>query len=562
MPENPNLIRDDTPGAAGAGGDSNAAATSIEEEVLEIADIQGNILAGFNKDFQEFLFLRINDRDITKFWLSQITPSIASVAEVLPFNRMFSALRARRGTDPAGIVATWINIAFTFQGIKALTSEEEANQFRDIAFRLGLHEQAALIGDGGDGHPDKWVIGNKDKVPDILLIIASDDPTQLTTEVDRIKATIENLPKPQATPGKDALEILFEQSGRTRDDLPGHEHFGFKDGVSQPGIRGLVSNEPGDFLTKRLIDPEDQAALKFSKPGQPLIWPGQFVLGYKRQRADDPVQPGSAAVPSPNWAGNGSYLVVRRLLQNVHGFWSFIQTKTQELAAKPAFTGLTKERLATLLVGRWPSGAPLMRSPQTDNTDMAGNGFANNHFNFSADTEPVQLVPIPGHNGDNFPQASSDNAGHICPHVAHIRKMNPRDLGTDSGGANDTRTRLVLRRGIPFGKPMKDPLNPAPEELKEERGLMFLCYQASIVNQFTFVTRRWANIPNVPESGGPDPIIGQRDQGGGNRTRTIELLGADGSTEKITLPIEWITPTGGGYFFAPSISALRDVLSK
>ncbi|MBJ8205851.1 hypothetical protein JDS91_32245, partial [Bacillus cereus] len=72
---------------------------------------------------------------------------------------------------------------------------------------------------------------------------------------------------------------------------PGHEHFDYKDGISQPGIRGLKSDKPEDFLTARLIDPNDERAQSFSKPGEPLIWPGQFVLGYLKQNEADLIQP-------------------------------------------------------------------------------------------------------------------------------------------------------------------------------------------------------------------------------------------------------------------------------
>jgi hypothetical protein len=65
------------------------------------------------------------------------------------------------------------------------------------------------------------------------------------------------------------VRIVFEQPGET---LPskaiGHEHFGFKDGISQPGVWGYDSPDPGH--------PDEVAG----KPGTDLIAAGTFVLGY------------------------------------------------------------------------------------------------------------------------------------------------------------------------------------------------------------------------------------------------------------------------------------------
>jgi hypothetical protein len=67
---------------------------------------------------------------------------------------------------------------------------------------------------------------------------------------------------------------------------------------------------------------------------------------------------------------------------------------------------------------------------------------------------------------------------------------------------------------------------------------------------------------------GHDPIIGQNknNKPGGDRTRKFFIhLEDDQSqpkTEELTAPEDWVIPTGGGYFFAPSISALKDVLTK
>jgi hypothetical protein len=49
-----------------------------------------------------------------------------------------------------------------------------------------------------------------------------------------------------------------------------------------------------------------------------------------------------------------------------------------------------------MLVGRWPSGAPLMRSPAAENPALTGDEWANNHFIFDDDTRPSALRPIPG----------------------------------------------------------------------------------------------------------------------------------------------------------------------
>lgn len=545
---------------------------SIQEEVLEIADIQGNILAGFNKDFQWFLFLKIYDRDIAKDWLGSLVHFVASTEEVLLFNKMFRTLRARRSLEPQGIASTWLNIAFTYEGIKKLTSEEEARKFQDTPFRLGLPVRSRLIGDPRDplaeGSPDNWVVGGTDqsKYPDILLIIASDDPSYLETEVNRLKSDMLTLPQSENNNEGKVLEIIYEQKGATRADLPGHEHFGFKDGVSQPGIRGRISEAKDDFLTPRMIDPDAPSFNLYAKPGQHLIWPGQFVLGYNRQKPDDAIAPQSALPLSPNWAKNGSFLVVRRLRQDVSAFWKFVTEQAAKLSIKPGFSNMTPERFASLLVGRWPKGAPIMRLPNSDNESLGQDSFANNYFLYTAGTpEPLPLVSIPDYPGDRFPQSPGDPLGIICPYFAHIRKVNPRDMPTESGASNKTLTRLILRRGIPFGTPIKDVDNPTSEELQEERGLMFLSYQASIKDQFEFLMGTWVNQPDQPPSNPPnagsDPIIGQQNQSG-KRTRKIRLKGTDESIEEIEIPIDWVITTGGGYFFMPSISALRDVISS
>lgn len=526
------------------------------EPVLDLDDIQGNILAGFNKDYQTFLFLRIDDRAGAKAWLRSMAPRISNTAEVLAFNRLFRAMRAARGHDPHGLVATWINIAFSADGLRKLTSDAEVEQFLDDPFKLGLQQRSGLLGDPGDpnspGHVSQWLVGGSaGKIADIVLTMASDGAPQLTRLVEAIESELQ-----KDFPG---LSVLFKQEGATLPgELRGHEHFGFKDGISQPGVRGRASQADNDFVTPRWIDRSDPQSRIFSRPGQPLVWPGQFVFGYAGQNPRDPVEPTEADTPRPSWSHNGSLLVIRRLRQDVIGFRAWLETAAADLAKQPGFTGMTGIRLGALLVGRWPSGAPVMRTPKQDNPKLADDDFANNQFQYVEDTPPVRLVPIPGHAPDSFPQASADSSGAVCPIAAHIRKVNPRDTHTDQGGANDTFARLILRRGIPFGPATA--WGTVLEDAPVDRGLMFVSYQTSIDNQFEFLSRIWVNDPNEPNPGGVDPVIGQFENSG-TRARDITLFGENGATATVTLPRDFIIPSGGGYFFAPSLSALRTVLA-
>jgi len=510
-------------------------------------DIQGNIVPGFNKDHQHFAFLRFGTIEGARAWLRGLAPRLTTMREVLDFRTEFRAQRLRLGVREPGLTATWTAVALSHGAIESLAGADDAARF-ETSFRQGLAERSTYLGDPADadhqGHRSNWVVGGPDDDVDALVIVAADDPADLDAAVDELLA---------AAADHDVTQVFGQRGATLPGNLQGHEHFGFKDGISQPGVRGRRDTAPDAHLTPRYLAAEDPHASLFAKPGQPLVWPGQFLLGEPRQHHQDPTVPGPPATGFPDWARHGSYLVCRRLDQDVVGFW--------ELAASAAAAlGTTPVAFASMLVGRWPSGAPLLRSPLADDAALAGDEFANNHFLFDDDTRASVLEPIPGYDGDAHPAAAADLFGAVCPHVAHIRKVNPRDSGTDFGAAGDTFLRLMLRRGIPYGEPIAGVADAPPELVEAERGLLFAAYMSSIEDQFEFVTRRWANSPTQPNVGGLDPIIGQRDRHG-DRARHIELPVADGTTTTVELPTDLVTPTGGGYFFAPPISAVAGVLA-
>jgi Dyp-type peroxidase family len=341
-----------------------------------------------------------------------------------------------------------------------------------------------------------------------------------------------------------------QQGATLLGDLKGHEHFGFKDGVSQPAVRGVASDDPQDFVDERRLAAADPNFDLYAAPGRVLVWPGQFVIGYKRQDGLALIDPRPASVPKLAWQRNGSYLVYRRLQQKVHLFWRFCTDQAKRLSSK---TGkeVKPEKFASLLVGRWPSGAPLLRTPEMDLPELADDPDANNDFFFSEATPVVTLADGSKAGG----VANGDANGLVCPFPAHIRKVNPRDDPSDTGGPRSTKTRLILRRGIPYGSTTATP-QPLEDDGKD-RGLLFMSYQASIVNQFEFLTKTWVNRENSPHdsvpASGQDPLIGQSDD-----SRFIRCALDD---QRIELgPDAWVVTSGGGYFFTPSVSALTGAL--
>lgn len=539
----------DQPGA----GSHAAAAEAVREPLLDMDDIQGNILAGFNKDHQYLVALKFRALPAAKRWLARVEPEISSMSEVQRFNNLFRELRARRGGDPAGMVATWANVAFSRDGLAALTTAAEADAIPSgdqRPFQLGMPARAGLLGDTPPQDPTAgWVVGGRGRVPDVLLIVASDDPAALEAAVHRLC--------PGPGDGPDAPEVVWEELGQTRPDLPGHEHFGFKDGVSQPGVRGLVSQQPDVYLTPRLLEPPPAGGVEFSRPGEPLVWPGQFVFGYPSTDGSQASTGGPVPAPqlTPPWIRNGSLLVFRRLRQDVAAFTAFVRENAERIAGVAGFTGMTPQRLGALLVGRWASGAPVARAPISEPPGLAEDRLANNDFLFTVDTPAPVFRPGTGAAPGAFQGAREDGFGFACPRAAHIRKMNPRDQDSDQGSQFDTLTRRILRRGIPYGPPLADPQT----DDGQDRGLHFLCYQTSIEQQFELLQSNWANSRLTPQPGGHDLLIGQPAEA----ERRCELFAPSGSARtELSTPNRFVTVTGGGYFFAPSLSAIREVLCR
>jgi hypothetical protein len=123
--------------------------TDDAEPQLAVDQIQGNILAGFNKDNQCLIFVRIDKPDAFKRWLHALVPFIATTDEVLQFNRLFKKVRARRRVETRTVLATWLNLAFSCQGLKKLANDTDA--IKDQAFKAGLAKRSESLSDPLEG---------------------------------------------------------------------------------------------------------------------------------------------------------------------------------------------------------------------------------------------------------------------------------------------------------------------------------------------------------------------------------------------------------------------------
>jgi hypothetical protein len=108
---------------------------------LDLDQIQGNSIGGFNKDFQTNLFLKFTGDAAGRAWIKEIAEEVAasSSTQVLRFNNQFSALRAQSVRRPEELIsAVWVNLALSFQGLSALKLKDaDLAQFPQ-AFRDGM----------------------------------------------------------------------------------------------------------------------------------------------------------------------------------------------------------------------------------------------------------------------------------------------------------------------------------------------------------------------------------------------------------------------------------------
>ncbi|MGE0576699.1 MAG: cytochrome P450 [Reyranella sp.] len=416
------------------------------------------------------------------------------------------------------------------------------------AFRLGMASRAAILGDRGASAPDSWRWTDADtaegsaRTADVMLFVYGRTIEDCRETLDRHYAVLKPAATWEITTQPTEKSLKAEEEGKSKGAAPMYEHFGFRDGISQPIIRG------------------SQRATATGSAAD-LVAAGELILGYRNSAGyvapavtvpaehdpgDDletdtpsfasrfPRFDGSQDSESRDFGRNGTFVAVRQLVQDVEGFNGFVAAQRRELESYPgiqeAIGGpITEDWIAAKMMGRWHTGASLIRAPHAVKGRQPPE-TADNDFNF----------------------ASDDPQGLRCPFGAHIRRANPRgSLAPDdpAQGLIERRHRL-LRRGRPYTGADGDPA---------ERGMLFVALCADLERQFEFLQQSWIGSPAFHGlTNEPDPITGPPPCNGTHDFTIPTTAGA------ITLKglRNFVTVKAGGYFFMPSRSALRFLASQ
>src|SRR5262249_42269663 len=399
--------------------------STTEVPLLQLDDIQGTVLRERPMPYVgSYFLLRIDDPRDGRRMLERLAPRVSTAADWM---------------DPAE--PAWINVALTHAGLRALGVPQASLDSFAPEFQQGMAARAEILGDVGTSAPANWEPPLGTGEFHVGLILFARERGAFESALGVALAAQADLTGVSVVY---RLDIELLPSGRT--------HFGYHDGIGEPLIEGSGSA---------------------GHPGQgPAIKAGEFILGYPDETGNLPPMPQPAVL-----GRNGTYLAVRKLHSRVAAFRQSLQAN----AAPPD----EQQLLAAKLVGRWPSGAPLMLSPERDDPELGNDPERNNNFRYY----------------------DADRQGLVCPVGAHVRRVNPRDGLKDS--IVDVNIHRILRRGASYGSMLPEGVL---EDDGADRGIVFIFMGASFARQFEFVKSQWLNDGNfVGLDQEKDVIVGDND---------------------------------------------------
>ncbi len=487
-------------------------------------DLQGGTIKSYGRKYSLHLFIQFdpNKVDEVNQWIQdEIASSVTSTWKQLEHTETFKKMREQDSSFSGELCK---NFLLSYQGYRTLGFVPDKNEVSnlDTEFKTGMKQYWELNyrlenppKDYWYNPPENWDVG-KDRI-DALILLAHDSLEELKNEANAIIGRCETLGR----------AVACEAGYRMK--TPDGKYvgsFGFADGVSQPLF---LKSDYDKYCEKQDIkqwDPKASLNLVLSKDpfGEPYSY--------------------------------GSYCVWQKLETNYQSF----EDKVGELAGK---LGCDRERASALVIGRFKDGTPLALSDRPNQND--GSAIAND-FNYADDLN-----------------------GGKCPIQAHIRKLNPRKDEDSASQEKSRRNSRILRAGTTYFNDPKAQETPQlsiiqlclnrlehldkvskqslADKIKSVSGLLFVCFQHSILSQFSKLQGEWADDRQFPRNAEPkyiEPIIGHP---------------ATVSFNELPKPQDWpkewdgkerqefgfwgcVKLRGGEFFFAPSISFLKNGIRR
>jgi deferrochelatase/peroxidase EfeB len=183
---------------------------------LELEDIQSGVLRPRPTPYvATYIAFRIDDRKAGRALMGRISQAVTSAANP---------------TSP--LADTWVSVALTYQGLKALGVPQSSLESLSWEFRQGMAARANELGDTGESAPANWEqpLGSSDL--HVVLVAVAPDEQRLEGALERAREAYRKM---------SGIEAIWRQNCYA---LPTEtEPFGFRDGISHPAIEG--SGIPG-----------------------------------------------------------------------------------------------------------------------------------------------------------------------------------------------------------------------------------------------------------------------------------------------------------------------------
>ncbi|MEW6640457.1 MAG: cytochrome P450 [Pseudomonadota bacterium] len=496
---------------------------------IETDEVQSLVFRGLGElPFMGCALVRLpDDAAICRGWLKTVMPDIGfsttdqehRAPAALAFgDKRFSASATFVAFSASGLAKLGMAAAVADEGLASFPS----------AFNFGMARRNRVLGDAGLSAPDRWLWADQPRpdgdgardAADAVLLVYGQSPDECKQLLAQHAAHLG---------GRSGAFLHVIETSPVGPGKPDYNHFGFREGISQPVIKGTQRFNLGAL-------PRD------------VVEPGEFILGYRNNQNYFPptptVDPESDHIDAlPNvpagayarfpafatkppytrdFGRNGAFLTIRQFALDADGFDAFTRQKADELRARTGLSTIdgadvTADWVAAKLMGRQRSGVPL----------IAGSTLANDN---------------------DFSYGTDDPQGLTCPFGAHMRRANPRDSlePLDPMQQQITNRHRLMRRGRSY--------IATDGAGREEKGLLFIGVCADIERQFEFIQQSWISSPVFHGlTDEPDPITATAVPGA-PRVFTIPTHAGPVILDGMQ---SFTAVRGGGYFFLPSRSAMR-----